>query len=280
MLHWLRYFVVSTTLISASVGLQAQTDPIHVAVAANFNSTLEALIALFEEHQEHRVLVSSGSSGKLYAQIQNGAPFHLFLSADSQKPEALELSGLAAPGTRFTYALGALALWAPHGAATDVGPHLLRSGLIQRLALANPRLAPYGSAAVDVLEQLELEAATRATWVLGENIAQTYQFIASGAADAGFVAVAQLSHRQANQQGTVWRVPPTLHRPIAQQAVLLQRAANHSGAQAFWQFLQSDEARAVITRHGYTVEHRAMLKTISVSDTKLADKARKGCNPC
>lgn len=231
----------------------AHGDNIHIAVAANFNKTLQVLVQQFEQSHDHHVVISAGSSGKLFAQIQHGAPFDIFLSADREKPEALERAGLSEPGMRFTYALGTLALWAPHMDAREDGPTLLQSGRIQRLALANPRLAPYGSATVDVLEHFMLTDDTRETWVLGENIAQTYQFIASGAVDAGFVALTQLMGGQVNTQGTVWRVPSSLHRPIIQQAVLLRRASAKQGARDFWQFLQSDTARSIIREHGYTV---------------------------
>jgi len=240
-------------LLWASPSTSAQAEPIHVAVAANFTQTLAALVERFEQQHDHQVVMSSGSSGKLYAQIQHGAPFDIFLSADTEKPAALERSGLTQPGARFTYALGALALWAPKLTAIDDGPALLETGGITRLALANPRLAPYGTAAADVLEHFKLTDITRERWVLGENIAQTYQFIASGAADAGFVALAQLRNGPAEIYGAVWHVPSSLHRPIAQQAVLLRPAADKEGALAFWEFLQSEQARSIIARHGYTV---------------------------
>ncbi len=247
-----RLYVLLLSLM-ACLCASAQADTIHIAVASNFNKTLQVLVQQFEQSHDHRVVISSGSSGKLFAQIQHGAPFDIFLSADREKPEALERAGLSEPGMRFTYALGTLALWAPHMGPTEDGPTLLQSGRIQRLALANPRLAPYGIATIDVLDHFMLTDDTRETWVLGENIAQTYQFIASGAVDAGFVALTQLMGGQVNTQGTVWRVPSSLHRPIIQQAVLLRRASAKQGARDFWQFLQSDTARSIIREHGYTV---------------------------
>lgn len=248
-----RLYVLLLSLM-ACLCASAHADTIHIAVASNFNKTLQALVQQFEQSHDHRVVISSGSSGKLFAQIQHGAPFDIFLSADREKPEALERAGLSEPGMRFTYALGTLALWAPHMDSTEDGPTLLQSGRIQRLALANPRLAPYGSATSDVLEHFMLTDDTRKRWVLGENIAQTYQFIASGAADAGFVALTQLIDGQVNTQGTVWRVPSSLHRPIIQQALLLRRGSAKRGARDFWQFLQSDQARYIIRDHGYTVD--------------------------
>ena len=226
--------------------LPARADTTTVAVASNFRQAMEQLVAEFEKRSGHEVRVAYGSSGKLYAQILHGAPFDAFFSADRAKPDALVRGERSVAGWRFTYAVGALVLWARD--ATVTGPGWLRNTSFRRIALANPRLAPYGAAATQTLDALGLTEATRARWVQGENIAQTYQFVATGNADAGFVARAQLGEDSA---ATAWLVPPALHEPIRQDVVLLQRGAGNAAAAALLTFVRSEAGRGIIARYGY-----------------------------
>ncbi len=227
---------------------------IHVAVAANFSAAMRDIATKFEQSTGHELLLSFGSSGKIFAQIQHGAPFQVFLSADREKPEALEQAGLGVPGSRFTYAVGALALWSATPGFVDDTPTRLISGAFNKLALANPKLAPYGVAAVEVLEALQLQQVTEPRWVVGENIAQAYQFVATGNADLGFVALSQILHQGRIKEGSSWLVPPELYSPIRQDAVLLQSATDSEGARALLDYLRSDEVRGIIHAHGYTTE--------------------------
>lgn len=231
----------------------AHAEEIHAAVAANFTAAMKDIAAKFEKNTEHKVVLSFGSSGKIFAQIQNGAPFQVFLSADQEKPEALDKAGLSVPGSRFTYAVGALALWSTKpGFANDDAR--LKSGDFNKLALANPKLAPYGAAAVEVLESLKLKQATEPKWVMGENIAQTYQFVGSGNADLGFVALSQIMDKGKMQEGSSWIIPAELHSPIRQDAVLLKSAKDSAGAKTLLAYLRSEEAQAIIHSYGYTTE--------------------------
>jgi molybdate transport system substrate-binding protein len=226
-------------------------ETINVAVAANFVSTFKALKSTFEHTSGHTLRVSSGSSGRFYAQIKNGAPFDVFFSADQTTPARLEVEELAVAGSRFTYAVGALALWSANPDLVVDGAQVLRRGEFNKLALANPRLAPYGAAAIDVLTHLGLREATMSQWVQGENIAQTYQFVSTGNADLGFVALSQISAQGQSEQGSAWRIPAELHQPILQDAVLLRRGQTSQAAQALLHFMRSSEARAIIEANGY-----------------------------
>lgn len=233
-----------------------QADQITAAVASNFTAPMTDLVAAFERETGHEVRLAFGSSGKFFAQISHGAPFEVFFSADRAKPEALEQKGLIVEGSRFTYALGALALWSSRDDVPVDNAEVLRRGDYNKLALANPRLAPYGAAAVEVLESLALAEATRPRWVQGENIAQTYQFVGTGNASVGFVALAQIMERGEIRSGSAWLVPDRLHAPIRQDAVLLRRGADSVAARAFLDFVRGDAARAIIESYGYQTEQR------------------------
>lgn len=224
---------------------------VTVAAASNFTAPMKALAAEFERASGNEVKLAFGSSGKLYAQISNGAPFQVLFSADQAKPIALEEAGLAVPGSRFTYAIGALALWS---AKANLDNEALKQLMGGRLALANPRLAPYGVAAVEVLANLELEEKTRANWVRGENISQTFQFIDSGNADVGFVALSQVMKGGEIKKGSAWIIPPELYRPIRQDAVLLLSAKNNPAALELLEFMRSPQARNIIHSFGYLTE--------------------------
>lgn len=231
-----------------------RADTVTAAVAANFTRPMQALAERFEADTGHQVRLSFGSSGQLFAQIQNGAPFDLFLSADQAKPRALIDAGDALADSRFTYAIGALALWSATPDRFDDGATLLRSGDFNRLAIADPRLAPYGAAAVEVLQRLELREALAGRIVQGQNIAQTHQFVASGNADLGLVALSQISAEGGVSGGTAWEIPTDYYRPIRQDAVLLKGAQNNAAARALLDYLRSEPARALISAYGYRSE--------------------------
>jgi molybdate transport system substrate-binding protein len=229
---------------------------VRVAVAANFTAPCEEIGRAFEKASGHHVAISSGSSGKLAAQIQNGAPFEVLLAADAERPALLEKDGLAVAGSRFTYAFGRLVLWSPDPALVDGAGKVLASSSFRHLAIANPKLAPYGAAAEQVLDGLGLLERLTPRLVQGEDIGQTFQFVGSGAAELGFVALSQLraaagGSAGAKIKGSLWIVPEASYRPIGQQAVLLVRGKDSPAARAFLDFLKSAEARGVIERYGY-----------------------------
>jgi molybdate transport system substrate-binding protein len=226
----------------------AQAETISVAVAANFTSTAEQLAPLFTAETGHEVSYSFGSTGQLYAQISQGAPFQVFLSADAQRPAMIIAEELGVEGTAFTYALGALALYST---SMDVsgGEVVLRAGMFDKLAIADPVSAPYGQAALETLEQLDLLDEIEPKLVTGENIAQTLQFVESGSAELGFVAASQVLGKAG-----VWPVPQGYYRPIRQDAVLLKTGEDSEAARSFVDFLRSETARAVIEASGYRVE--------------------------
>jgi molybdate transport system substrate-binding protein len=237
-------------LLPGSLATQVRADEVQVAVAANFRPPMQALAPLFSHQTGYTLRLSFGSSGKFYAQIRHGAPFQVFLSADQSKPEALERDGLAVTGTRVTYAIGALALWSAQ-ADQVIGPERLAAGNYRRLSLANPALAPYGAAAVQVLARLGLHASSEAKWVQGENIAQAYQFVHTGNAELGFVALSQILDNGQLGPGSAWVIPPELHSPIRQDMVLLKKGERSAGARALMTFMQGNAARKVIANHGY-----------------------------
>jgi molybdate transport system substrate-binding protein len=233
-------------ILLALPGSLLHGEEVLVAAASNFTRPLQELARMFREQTGHELQLAFGSSGRLYAQIVNGAPYQVFLSADEEKPARLEEQGLTVPGSRITYARGRLMLWSTSMAIT--GPEVLRN-LDGKLALANPELAPYGRAAEQVLENLDLRQAASGNRVLGENITQTFQFVETGNALLGFVAASQLAGSQ--DQANAWPVASNLHEPIRQDGVLLKRAENCSACAAFMDFLQSDQARNLIRTMGY-----------------------------
>ena len=224
---------------------------VRVAVAANFRAPLQALADGFTLSTGHTLALSSGSTGRFGVQIRNGAPFEVLLSADAHLPEQLEREGLAVRGTRFTYAIGRLVLWSPKAGLVDPDGAVLGSGNWAHLAVANAGLAPYGAAAVQVLNALGLEARLRERFVQGEDIGQTFQFVASGNADLGFVALSQVPRSGSTLQGSSWVVPQTLYAPLRQDAVLLKPGRDKPAAQALLRYLRSPEARAQIAALGY-----------------------------
>ncbi len=229
---------------------EAMAEKVRVAVASNFVTTLRALSKEFTATSGHTVLISSGSSGKHYTQISNGAPFDVFMSADAQRPRLLEENGLTVPKQRFTYALGKLALWSsePELQGKDC-KHLLMESKFNRLAMANPKTAPYGLAAQQVLTQMGLWETLKSRLVRGENIGQTFLHVATRNAPLGFIALSQAV--QADNGTCRWDVPQEFYTPIQQQVVLLNRGTNNPAATTFMTFLKSDQAVSLITRSGY-----------------------------
>lgn len=221
-----------------------------VAVAANFTEPAKAIAARFEAVTGHKATLSFGSSGQFYAQIANGAPYEVLLSADVERPQKAEADGLAVAGTRFTYATGRLVLWSKAPGLVDAKGAVLASGRFNRLSIADPRAAPYGLAAVETMTRLKLYDSLKPRIVTGSSITQAYQFTQTGAAELGFVALSQVVEAKG---GSRWIVPKTLHTPIDQQAVLLKTGSGSTAAKAFLTFLKGEEAKAIIRRYGYEV---------------------------
>jgi molybdate transport system substrate-binding protein len=242
-------------IILFALTLCVEAKSVHVAVAANFSNTMKSLVKEFENTSDYQITLSFGSSGKFYAQIKQGAPYELFFSADQAKPDALQKDGLVITASRFTYAIGRLAVWSARSDFANKIETKLKEGAFNKLALANPKLAPYGAATLEVLQYLELIDATQSKWVRGENIAQTYQFVSSGNADLGFIALSQLLGKKWDKdkvkQGSYWLVPDSMHQPIKQDVVLLRSAEKSQGAKAFLDFMHTEKALAIIAEYGY-----------------------------
>ncbi|KFC70704.1 molybdate ABC transporter substrate-binding protein [Massilia varians] len=244
---------LSLALIAMACAAGARAGEVQVAVAANFTAPMHAIAAQFERDTGHRARLAFGSTGKFYAQIRNGAPFEVLLAADDETPARLEKEGQAAPGTRFTYAIGKLVLWSARAGVVDAKGEVLRTGDFRHLAIANPKTAPYGAAAVAVLKKLNLFDAVQARLVQGENIAQTHQFISTGNAQLGFVALSQVARDGRIASGSGWVVPASLHEPIRQDALVLARGRGNPAAQALLDYLKSAKARAIIQSFGYAL---------------------------
>ncbi len=226
----------------------AQPRDIRVAVASNFSVAARAIAERFEYQTGHSVTLIFGSSGKHYAQIKNGARLDVFLSADAGRPTLLENEGLAEMDSRFTYVRGRLVLWSPQPDFVDADGAVLEEGDFRFLAIANPRLAPYGMAAREVLEDRSLWKSLNRRIVRGENIGQALQFVKSGNAALGFVAYSQISYPGHSPEGSYWEVPDSLYSPIEQQAVLL---TDSDAARSFWEFLRTPETQALFREYGY-----------------------------
>ena len=246
-----RTFLCLATFFSLSI--QALAAEVSVAVAANFTAPMQKIAQAFEAETGHKAVLSFGSTGTLYAQIRNGAPFQILLSADDETPIKLEKEGFGVAGSRFTYAVGKLVLWSKQPGLVDDKGEVLRSGTFQRIALANPKLAPYGAAAMETMTKLGLVQALQPRFVQGENIAQTYQFVFTENAQLGFVALSQVYLDGKITQGSAWMVPDNLHAPIQQDAILLTKGINNPAATALLQFLRSERAKALIRAHGYAL---------------------------
>ena len=248
-------YFIHKVLLFLSICYSVSADEITVAVASNFITPMQKLAADFEQNSEHSVKLVSGSSGRFYAQISHGAPFDLLLSADSEKPAQLINDGLALPSSLFTYAYGRVVLWTAE-VGQVVNEKTLSNAEFAHLAIANSKLAPYGKAAKEVLTQLGLDKETRLKWVVGENISQTYQFVASQNAQYGFIAASQWLG-----QGSGWLIPEALHQPIQQSAVILNRASDKQAVFELVEYLQSPAAAVIIQDYGYQVASASSIHT-------------------
>ena len=248
----LQLFKPVVLVVAVSAALSARADEVQVAVAANFAGPMQKIATAFEQNTGHKALLAMGSTGKFYAQIKNGAPFEVLLSADDETPARLAKEGSAVDSSRFTYAIGKLVLWSAHVDGVDARGEVLRQGKFQRLAIANPRLAPYGRAAQQSLQALGVWDGLQGKLVMGENIAQTQQFVASGNAQLGLLAQSQVWRDGKLSSGSAWPVPENLHAPIRQDAVLLQKGKHNPAAQALINYLRSDAAKAVLRSYGYS----------------------------
>lgn len=246
-------FAISTLIGFTLIGAQVPADEVKIAVAANFTDATREIVPLFEKATGHTAKVSYGSTGKLYSQIEYGAPYEVFLAADTRRPIKAEKAGLAVPGTRFVYARGRLVLWSAKSGLFTSGEAFLKAGGFAHLALANPKTAPYGLAAQQVMSRLGLLDALTPKLVQGDSISQTFQFAATGNADAGFVALSQIKAWKGDA-GSLWQIPADYYAPIEQAAVLLKQGENNPAAKAYLAFLKSDAARKVIEHYGYGVE--------------------------
>lgn len=245
----LKRFMAASLLMGSS----AIAGTVQVAVASNFIGAMDELVPAFQKRSGHQVAVVPGSTGKFYSQIKSGAPFEVLLSADQATPAKLEKEGLAVRGTPFSYAEGQLVLWSETPGFIDDGEKVLKAGRFQHLSLANPKTAPYGLAAIEVIHHLGLEPVLEAKIVLGENIAQAHQFVATRNAELGFVAKSQVYKGGRLTSGSGWVVPKRLYSPIVQDAVLLKPGEKNEAAQAFLAFLKTPEAKVIMTQLGYEI---------------------------
>ncbi|MGO4003783.1 MULTISPECIES: molybdate ABC transporter substrate-binding protein [Pseudomonas] len=229
----------------------AQADEVQVAVAANFSAPIQAIAADFEKDTGHKLVASYGATGQFYTQIKNGAPFEVFLSADDTTPQKLESEGATVKGSRFTYAIGTLALWSAKAGYVDAEGQVLKDNQYQHLSIANPKAAPYGLAATQVLAKLGLTDQVKGKLVEGQNITQAYQFVSTGNAELGFVALSQIYKDGKVTGGSAWIVPADMHDPIKQDAVILDKGKNNPAAKALVDYLKGPKAATVIKSYGY-----------------------------
>ena len=249
-----RYFPLAALLLSlalCAVASPASAAEVSVAVASNFTTPMQKIAKIFEADTGHKALLVFGATGGFYAQIKNGAPFQVLLAADNETPARLEKEGLGVVSARFTYAIGKLVLWSKQPGLVDEKGDVLRQGGFEKLAIANPKLAPYGAAAMQTLTKLGLLAQLKPKLVEGSNIGQTLQFVASENAALGFVALSQVFADGRLTAGSAWVVPSRFHAPIQQDAVLLKTGKDNVAATALMAYLQSDKARAIIRAYGY-----------------------------
>ena len=245
--------LILLTAYLLSFSLSAAAESTLVAVAANFTKPMTEIAADFEKATGHSAKLAFGASGKFVAQFENGAPFEVFLSADEKNPVKLEQNGLTVAGSRFTYAIGKLALWSSNADTVDAEGQVLENGNFNHLALADPKLAPYGVAALEVLKNKGLLEKLQPKFVQGENIAQTHEFINSGAAELGFIALSQISENGKINTGSAWIIPDSLYSPILQDAVLLKSGEANPAAVSLMAYLKSAPALAIIRKYGYGI---------------------------
>ncbi len=237
--------------IALLAAVAARADDVQVAVAANFTGPMQVIAALFERDTGHKARLSFGATGKFYAQIANGAPFEVLLAADDETPARLVREGHGIAGSPYTYAIGKLVLWSAKPDLVDAQGDILKKGGFKHLALANPKTAPYGAAAMQAMGRLGVAETLKPLFVQGENISQTQQFVSTGAADLGFVAYSQVIRNGTIGNGSGWLVPENLYDPIRQDAVILARGKDKPAAAALLAFLKGDKAKEVIRSFGY-----------------------------
>ncbi len=242
---------LSALVLTVLVHTSALAAEAQVAVAANFAEPIKAIAAVLEKTAGHTIKVTLGATGKLYAQIKNGAPFDVLLSADTATPEKLEKEGLGHPGSRFTYATGKLVLWSTDAKRVDAKGEVLKAANLGKVSFANPKVAPYGAATVQVIDKLGLTAILAPKLVQGESIGQTFTFASTGNADIGFVAMSQVLEGGKLKSGSMWVVPQNLYDPIRQDAVVMQKSANNEAAQALMRLLKSPNIKDLIRSYGY-----------------------------
>ena len=249
----LKFISVALTFLVAAIGVSAHAGQAQVAVAANFAEPIKAVAAVLEKTTGHKVVVTLGSTGKLYAQIKNGAPFDVLLAANTEAPLQLEKDGLTKAGSRFTYATGKLVLWSADAARVDAKGEVLKSGSFRKIAYASPKVAPYGEAAVQVMEKMGLAAALAPRLVQGESIGQAFSYIYTGNAELGFVALSQVLEGGKLKSGSMWLVPQAMYAPIRQDAVVLSRGAANPAAQALVALMRSPNIKDLIRSYGYDI---------------------------
>lgn len=245
---------LSRLVISLAASLAvggASADDVQVAVAANFTAPMQALAAGFEKDTGHKLVASYGATGQFYSQIKNGAPFQVFLAADDSTPAKLESEGETVAGSRFTYAIGSLVLWSAKAGYVDDKGEVLKRNAFKHLAIANPKTAPYGLAATQVMEKMGLTDGVKPKLVEGQSITQALQFVSTGNAELGFVALSQVYKDGKVTSGSAWLVPAGLHEPIKQDAVILNKGKDSAAARALVDYLRGDKAAAVIKSYGY-----------------------------
>ena len=245
-------------LAGSLLGALAQAGEVTVAVAANFTAPMQKIAKAFEQDTGHKAQLAFGATGKFYAQIKNGAPFAVLLAADDETPARLEKEGLAVASTRFTYATGRLALWSKSTNLIDDKGEVLRGDRLEtlginKIAIADPKLAPYGAAAMEVIQKLGVQANVLTKLVQGESIGQTYQFVSTENAQIGFVALSQIFVDGRITQGSAWVVPQHLHTPLKQDAVLLNAGKDNTAAHALLKYLQGETAKTIIKSYGYAL---------------------------
>ncbi|HBZ92431.1 MAG TPA: molybdate ABC transporter substrate-binding protein [Pseudomonas sp.] len=248
MLKPLKHSLLALTLVFASGAI---ADEVKVAVAANFTAPIQVLAPEFEKATGHKLVASFGATGQFYAQINNGAPFDVFLSADDTTPAKLEGEGASVPGSRFTYAIGSLVLWSADASYLDGTDAALKAGQFKHLSIANPKAAPYGLAATQVLDKLGLGVAVKAKLVEGQNITQAHQFVSTGNAELRYVELSLVYMDGKLSSGSAWIVPGELHEPIRQDAVILNKGADNPAAAALVEFLKGPQAARIIEAYGY-----------------------------
>ncbi|GGB18076.1 molybdate ABC transporter substrate-binding protein [Agarivorans gilvus] len=245
--------LVGVTALSAYFSFSCAADTVQVAVAANFYQPLQQIAQLFEQDTQHKMQISVGSTGKLYAQIINGAPFEVFFAADQARPSLLVKQQLALAESQRSYAQGQLVLWSPNASLVDQQGKVLSSNTFRHLGICNPKTAPYGAAAVEALEQLGLYSKVQNKLVEGQSVAQTFQQISSGAVELGFVALSQVLVDGEISQGAAWLVPGQLYSPIKQDVVLLTKGKDNPAALALMAYLQTDSTQELIRAAGYSI---------------------------